>query len=345
MIKLARVACCLVLLESCTDKAWTENPLENLCSKPNIADTIHCLRQMPKEDILAIPAVKSYLEKHKVYISLTSSPDRLPEIIWMLKTLDLEHVEKIYLALPEKYKNKEPYGPIPAEIEHFPKLEIIARHERDIGPATKIFYALKLVAERDPDAIVISLDDDTGLPWGGVSQLIKYAVLYPDAVVGGSGRYAKLFGISHEEGEWPDDAMTQKAPYCGHGEVSYCNVLEGYKGIAYKPRLLNIGQVAKLAEISKSCLASDDLVISYVLALNHVDRIRISHPVYFYQVNQFSVGFKPGALHKMPNAYTDGWKPRWSWANAVGVSLTADRYQRCGHEIKNQIKSLDLHPR
>lgn len=325
-----------LIICSCDSDYWSANPLENLCANKNIAESVECLRRQPKENILAISEVRDYLQKHKVYISLTTSPERLPKIIWVLKTLDLEHVEKILLTLPEKFKNKEPYGPIPEEIKNFPKLEVIARHQRDLGPATKILYALKLVGKIDKDAIVISIDDDTGLPWGGIGQLIKYAILYPNAVVGGSGRYLKVFGV--ESDEWPDDPLGYQRPFCGDGRISYCNVLEGYKAIAYKPRLLDAKAIETIENIAgsiKSCLTSDDFVISYVLARHQIARIRISNP-YFYQVNQFRYGFDPDALHRIPskNEYSDGWEPRWSWSGLVGVNDTSKRYQRCAYELK-----------
>jgi hypothetical protein len=129
--------------------------------------------------------------------------------------------------------------------------------------------------------------------------------------------------------------MTDKVPYCGHGEVSYCHVLEGYKGIAYKPRLVDVKQVARLVESSKYCLTSDDLVISYALAQNSVERIRISSP-YFYKVGQFTFGFEGDALHRLNSGYPDDWKPHKSWAGLVGVSKTADRYQRCAYDLKTK---------
>lgn len=319
-----------------TSDDFTENPLENLCLSTNLDETVECLKKQPKEDILAIPQVATYLGKHKVYISFTTSPERIHNAIWMLKTLDLENVDEILLALPALYKNKHPYGIIPSEIINFPKLKVIAQDREDIGPATKILYALAEVAKTDPDAIVISLDDDTGLPFGGVGQLIKHAVLYPDAVVGGAGRYIGLYGIQHHE--WLADSMTEKAPYCSHGELSYCHVLEGYKGIAYKPRLVDVDRAIDLAKASKHCLTSDDLVISYHLAERKIERIRIANPFY-YKVGQFGFGFQGDALHNIKSDYPDGWAPRSSWAGLVGVGNTAERYQRCVYDLNVKHKS------
>ena len=114
--------------------------------------------------------------------------------------------------------------------------------------------------------------------------------------------------------------------------MSYCNILEGYKGIAYKPRLVDTKAIRRLSKISTACLLSDDFIISYVLAANKVDRIRISN-FYFNKVNQFKFGFQGDALHKAPNLYLDDWSPRWSWGSSVGVTETSHRYQRCAYEL------------
>ena len=51
--------------------------------------------------------VQNFLKKHKVYITMTTSPLRLPKIRAVLATLDLEYVDKIYIVLPCKYGRKK----------------------------------------------------------------------------------------------------------------------------------------------------------------------------------------------------------------------------------------------
>ncbi len=51
--------------------------------------------------------VQNFLKKHKVYITMTTSPLRLPKICAVLATLDLEYVDKIFVVLPCKYGRKK----------------------------------------------------------------------------------------------------------------------------------------------------------------------------------------------------------------------------------------------
>ena len=62
-------------------------------------------------DISSNRKVQNFLKKHKVYITMTTSPLRLPKICAVLATLDLEYVDKIFVVLPFKYgRKKETYS-------------------------------------------------------------------------------------------------------------------------------------------------------------------------------------------------------------------------------------------
>ena len=285
---------------------------------------------MPRRDLASHPQVQDYLKNHKVYVSFSTSPKNLSKLLPMLRTLDLELVEKIYLALPEKYRNTQEYGPIPPEILNFTKLEIIARDQKDLGPIMKMLPAIEKVAALDPYALVISIDDDTGFPKGMVNELIYYSVLYPNAIISGAGHYAKFFGISPEE--WPAQGRTTQAPFCGFGEISYCDTVEGWMGIAYKPHLVNTERIKQIAALSKACKTSDDLVISYVLAESGVERIRTVNS-YFPHIHRFAFEEHEGALHKT-TIETPGWSPRMSVDGFFSGSTNSARYQRCVLDIK-----------
>ncbi len=306
-----------------------------LCDKGSKDQVVQCLQEMPSENLFAYAPTRLYLQKHKVYVSYTTSPERLRDSIWMLRTLDLLYVEKIFLAIPKLYRNKDPYPEIPPEILNFPKLEVIAQDQEDLGPIMKILPAIEKVRPLDPDAIVISVDDDIGYQKGTFGQLIKYAVLYPDAIIAAAASYAELFGIKPYE--WPHDDMTRKAPYCGNIGLSYCNIVEGYRGIAYKPRLFNSNKMAEMTRSSKSCRTSDDLVISYVLALDKIPRIRIAND-FVYDVHRFDFGEDGNALHKAPKSKADNWNPNWSWEAMIASTTHSERYQRCVYEYKLKVK-------
>lgn len=302
----------LLTIQSCT-----------LCKADNQEATIQCLNSMPKRSLSLVP--------EKVYISLTTSPKRVSKLMPMLKTLDLEHIEKIFIALPEKYRDTEKYGPIPQELLDFPKITIIAQDKKDLGPIMKMLAAIEFIETTDPNAIVISVDDDVGFPNGAINELIHYANLFPKAIISGAGNYVETYGILPEE--WPSIGKATRAPFCGSGEISYCDTVEGWRAIAYRPKLVNIPRMKKLAQLSKACRTSDDLVISYVLAESGVDRIRVSNK-FFPDIHRFDSNSDEGALHKI-HLNIEGWSPRPSLDSKFSGTTNSERYQRCILDIRS----------
>ncbi len=297
-----------------------------LCDTDNHDEAIQCLNNMPKRSLASVP--------DKVYISFSTSPKRVSKLMPMLKTLDLEHVEKVFVALPEKYRDTEEYGPIPEELLNFPKIEIIARDQKDLGPIMKMLPAIEKIGSTDPNAIVISVDDDVGFPKGAINELIYYANLFPKAIISGAGNYAETFGILTEE--WPELGKAQKAPFCGSGEISYCDTVEGWRAIAYRPRFVNIKRMKEIARLSKACRTSDDLVISYVLAERGVDKIRVVNR-FFPDIHRFEFGSEDGALHKI-HLNIEGWSPRSSVDSRFSGTTNSERYQRCVLDIRSKVK-------
>lgn len=256
----------------------------------NIDDvTVADMQRLPVEDVTKIPAVANYLRKHKVYISLTSSPTRLAKLHEVLETLDLSIVEAVILALPEKYRNVELYD-IPAWLSNYPKLHVV-RPLKDIGPATKILPAVAKV-QADPDAIIISIDDDVAYPRGMVNQIVKLVIL-EDAVVGGQGRNIEFFGIHRQH--WPE--IWPSLPSCGESDLSHCDIIEGVGGVGYKAGFLDLDHLTQFATASKDCLRSDDLFIHFHLAQRGVKRLQIKNRFMPF-IKPLPIGFGPDALHK-----------------------------------------------
>ena len=84
--------------------------------------------------------------------------------------------------------------------------------------------------------------------------------------------------------------------------LSYCDVIEGFGAIAYRAGLVDVDLMKQLSDkthFSKDCFASDDLVISFSLALSGVDRLKVRN-TYLSTDNivQFDYGFEGDALHK-----------------------------------------------
>lgn len=256
----------------------------------------------PVEDIAKYPKVEEYLDSHKAFISLTTSPKRIKNLIMVLDTLDLTYIEKIFLVLPEQYRNEagNKYE-VPAEVKNFDKLEILII-SYDLGPLSKLVPAVQKIQELypyDPENIIITIDDDIAYPKGQISGLIKNAIL-KDAVVSASGFYVPLFNLRRED--WPQPELS--SPYCYFG-AGRCDVVEAYAGIAYKIRhIVELGGTETLMRLSKlgypedkNCFLSDDLVISFALARAGVTRWVISDK-FLYSPWPYSLGLGEDALHK-----------------------------------------------
>ena len=77
---------------SCNIIKPKDNSDEESCkaynSKENLNELIVCLREGAPENIREDEKVRAYLDKHKIYVSLTTSPERLALIEPVLKTVN-----------------------------------------------------------------------------------------------------------------------------------------------------------------------------------------------------------------------------------------------------------------
>jgi hypothetical protein len=184
-----------------------------------------------------------------------------------LKTLSVP--EKVFVTIPLRYKNTESYDL--AEIEklkqYSPKIEIL-RPETDLGPIMKLLPAAETVQKIPTGTlrkIIVTFDDDIGYPAGLPEQLLILAAKHPTAAVSGAGADGAVFGIEN----FPN---THSA--CQHSGISHCDMVEGWQGIAYPAELINTKLMREMA-VRPGCRGSDDLVISYVLAVSKVQRLKV----------------------------------------------------------------------
>lgn len=286
------------------------HPCAGLSDEAGIA----CSAELPVENIAKDPKVKAYLAAHKSYISLTSSPTRIKYLKKIFDVLDLTYIEEILLVLPERYSRDNSEYVIPEELKNYPKLRIL-RPAKDLGPISKLLFAAEEIGAKDPDSIIITIDDDTVYPKGAIGQLLKYAIKL-DNVVGASAQNLGFWDISYAR--WPETGA--KTLNCGKTGESNCDVIEGFGGVAYKPKFLDTEMLRKLSSFtySKDCFASDDLVISYVLATKGVARTKISNEFIAIPF-QLSYGFGPDALHRGGGVLSD----------AALSNININKYQRC----------------
>lgn len=274
------------------------------------------LRQGPVETLEGQEkeAFAAFVKAHKITASLTTSPTRIKYLRPLINSLAQEPLlSRIYLALPLAFgKKKESYS-IPSWLNDktFPKLKIL-RPTEDIGPISKMIFAVRdLRAEGDPDAVVISVDDDTGYARDTYAQLIKHVMLNPRAVVGGSSQPLKFWDIDNTQ-----------AHHWSAGKES--KVIEGFGAIAYRVGLVDDGLMEKVARANRYCFASDDIVISFALDRKGVERLRIGNAFMGIDKNfQYTWGFGRDALHKGAGL-----------SEQTAGDLNALKYQKCNEFLK-----------
>jgi len=272
----------------------------------------------PVRDISKITKIKNFLKNHEVHISLTTSPLRLPKILAVLATLDTTYVKNINVVLPKKYgKNKESYDQNDIDkISKYPKVNII-RTEKDYGPITKMLPVIRQV--NDPKSIIISVDDDVGYPIGMVNEFIYQKVVkYPNAVI-----------------ESPDEGQNFRNDISNFNKLfprkkankPYADLVEGWLGVAYSKKLVNDKEMEIIADLSKECLLSDDLVISYVLAKHNVPVVKVNNKYLGLQLS-YNYGAGDDALHK------GGGTGNVAKVGSFSDDFNKEKYEICLYDIK-----------
>lgn len=204
----------------------------------------------PVRDIDDDELSKKLLKNHRIYVALSATPRRLKLLRYVFMSLDLTRVHKILLFLPMRFRRDNSEYVIPDDLREFPKLEIV-RLETDFGPATKILGPLRYLKMRDPFAYVVSIDDDQAYPRGMINEFIYHVARSPaTAFAPVVLPMLKEVGPVHERS----------------------GMIEGYAGVIYPSWLVNPDMIEYIAVTlgDKHCFVSDDLVISYTLAIDMV---------------------------------------------------------------------------
>ena len=258
------------------------------------------LRAWPKRDLSQDPIVQQYLRNHKVYVSMTTSPVRISKIEKVLEMLDLRFIEKIFINLPQRFGRDGSRYTIPESLLNHPKVKIL-RIGKDLGPITKILPSvgyLKNQRSHDPQSLVISVDDDIAYAPGMIPEMIYHSVHSHQAVVAGSA-FA----------EWPPRDWSLDLPRLPGNSLRReqptvaCPIdfVEGYGAIAYPVGQVDVKFMKALSGLSRSCLLSDDLIISFALAIDRVPRAKVDTE-YFRNTFDHEGGFRfTGGLRPLPH--------------------------------------------
>jgi hypothetical protein len=213
----------------------------------------------------------------------------------------------IYINLPIVYKkDNSRFQKLPSFITNN-KL-IFINYTEDIGPATKIIPVLKF--EKNPETILISVDDDTFYMKNHISHFVYYSLKYPNSVITGS---SFITDSNRQENNYDKD-------------VEYVQFLEGFSGVLYKVKFFKDIPMSLFTSTIKACYLADDLVLSNFILGKGTSIININAKSL---VKQLDYGFEEDALHYTQNA-------------GLGASSNTLNYRACIKYMRKN-KTLNLY--
>jgi hypothetical protein len=133
---------------------------------------------------------KKLMSNRRLIVSFTTTPDRVDYLEPVINNILTEQTVKpdlLVLYLPHKYlKNGKEYS-IPEYLENLTKkyLNFIIRRVDDIGPITKVYYAL--LQFNRPKDLIISIDDDILLEQHAIEELLDAHKSKPYSILGFMG--------------------------------------------------------------------------------------------------------------------------------------------------------------
>ncbi len=230
-------------------------------------------------------------KKPKVYVSFTTIPSRIPNIGKTISTLMLQTMkpDAIFVTIPHNYK-RFPVENINELLFPLKTLPInVIRCEEDYGPICKLLPVLEHIDE--PDAVIITIDDDHAYNPGLIENMMAFHKACPDSALAYAGwSWIKTNGFDYNL-IYPRDTINymRAAP-----------ILEGWRGALYKRSFFGDDFKAFATSYADGFLV-DDVVISAYLSSKKIDKTVI--PTFRSNTNNslYATPFAPDALSQMAN--------------------------------------------
>lgn len=197
---------------------------------------------------LALALALAPRRRPPVVVSLTTSPTRIEHIAPLLRGLGRQTrvPDRVVLNLPRVFRRTgATFGALPPFVARDPLVHV--NWVDDVGPASKVVPTAALVD--DPDATIISVDDDIEYKPTMVESMLAVSARFPDAVVTGQS-FRAVPGSVHAE------------------------LVEGYSSVLYKRWHLDGLDGAAIRSMPRACYLADDLVISRFLAARGIRIVR-----------------------------------------------------------------------
>jgi hypothetical protein len=224
---------------------------------------------------------ETYVRPNRVVVSMTTLPSRMDQVQNTIQSIlnNTVQPDAIYINIPLFSKREQKYYMIPSYLENIPKV-IINNIKEDFGPASKLIPTLE--KEKDPETIIITIDDDFKYDATVIDHLLNCSNQFPDKVICVSGwNYINLRVILLP-------IFYKKKKY----KPRKVKILQGYCGVIYKRKFFynDIRQYIPCEE----CFTTDDIYISRYLGNIGIQILEIPHTddkiSQEYSTNKFALG-------------------------------------------------------
>ena len=196
------------------------------------------------------------MQDNRVVCSLTTRPEQPYYFEKVLQSLT-KQFDDVYLTLPFvsckgiKYK----------DLSY--KNVTVVRTPKDYGPITKFFGALE--HEKNPNTIIVVLDDDIIYDENLRATYEKYHHKYPNDVLSGAGMIYKYYSLFNNN-SLVTSGRRENFPFFFPSLIgdNRTQTVAGYTGISFRRKLLHKNSLLNFIDKHKSkiCFINDDIVIS-----------------------------------------------------------------------------------
>lgn len=196
-------------------------------------------------------------------VSITTLPDRVPYIKPVIKSIlkNNPEIDKLYICLPHGDVKKKDIPPTTD------KVRVIRC--KDYGPITKIVGVLDY--EKDPDTLILTLDDDVIVTRKIIGVLKRKSKQYPRAALSFSGWCYGSFPFNYQL------VITNE-------KDAYVDWVQGVHGILYKRSFVDKEEMLKFRKNNKLLFKNDDHKIAGYLESKGINRISINrNPVNYFK--------------------------------------------------------------
>lgn len=217
----------------------------------------------PVRDLSSDQAVQQYLNRHPVYVALSTTPDRIAHLPRLLAALDLESVTKLWVVIPQKFRRKVAYT-IPQELSSHPKIAFM-RLENDLGPISKSLPIIRYAQQHDPKALIITIDDDYFYPKGVVNEHI-YALVHDGKIV--SGTVIASVGGARTRAPVHYHVRANAMLRCKQDVLRW--LVQGVGSLGFVAGDIDLKRLNAVMDFvagheDNACFFADDVVMSYIL--------------------------------------------------------------------------------